>query len=183
MAEIKEPQKVLPFAGLIFTENFPVESALGVFQDLLGTIIKKSEIIPFKHTTYYNKEMGENLLRQWVVFEKLVYPDILVDLKHKSNEIEKDLLNETGGRKINIDPGLISLSNVILASTKNYAHRIYFGKGIYAEVTLIYKDHLFRPLEWTYPDYRETAAIEFFNETRMILKEKMIQKKNNWLNG
>ncbi|MEO0127010.1 MAG: DUF4416 family protein [candidate division WOR-3 bacterium] len=170
MAEIHEPHKVLSFAGLIFIKEFNPDSALEHFNELLGKVIKKSEVIPFIHTTYYNKEMGENLLRQWVLFEKLIYPDLLVDLKHKSNEIENKFLSGNGGRMINIDPGLISLSNIILASTKNYSHRIYLGKGIYAEVTLIYKDHQFRPLEWTYPDYREEKALKFFDECRMVLK-------------
>ncbi|MGB9720700.1 MAG: DUF4416 family protein [bacterium] len=171
MAEIKEPQKVLPFAGLIYVKDFSVETALGEFRQMLGNVIKKSEIIPFTHTTYYNKEMGDNLLRQWVLFEKLVSPDLLIEMKHKSNEIEKNFLNKNGGRVINIDPGLISLSNIILASTKNYSHRIYLGKGIYAEVTLIYKDHQFKALEWTYPDYREEKALKFFDECRGVLKK------------
>ncbi|MEO0136351.1 MAG: DUF4416 family protein [candidate division WOR-3 bacterium] len=170
MAEIRDPNKVLAFAGLIFVKDFNVDLALEYFNELLGRVIKKSEVIPFIHTTYYNKEMGENLLRQWVLFEKSIYPDLLIELKHKSNEIENKFLNEKGGRKINIDPGLISLSNIILASTKNYSHRIYLGKGIYAEVTLIYKNHQFRPLEWTYPDYREEMALKFFDECRMVLK-------------
>uniref|UniRef100_A0A7V3VTR5 DUF4416 family protein n=1 Tax=candidate division WOR-3 bacterium TaxID=2052148 RepID=A0A7V3VTR5_UNCW3 len=170
MAEIKEPQKVLAFAGLIFIKDFDIELALKEFKRLAGSVIKKSEILPFIHTNYYNKEMGENLLRQWVLFEKLISPDLLVELKYKSNEVEKKFLNENGGRKINIDPGLVSLSNIILASTKNYSHRIYLGKGIYAEVTLIYKDHQFKTLEWTYPDYREEVALRFFDEARTVLK-------------
>jgi hypothetical protein len=170
MAEIKEPQKVLAFAGLIFIKDFDIELALKEFEGLVGSVIRKSEILPFTHTTYYNKEMGENLLRQWVLFEKLINPDLLVELKYKSNDVEKKFLNEDSGRKINIDPGLVSLSNIILASTKNYSHRIYLGKGIYAEVTLIYKDHQFKALEWTYPDYREEVALRLFTEARTVLK-------------
>jgi len=174
MAGIKEPQRVLPFVGLIYVKDFNIDTALKEFEPILGGVIKKSDIITFAHTTYYNKEMGENLLRQWVVFEKLIFPDLLIELKHKSNEIEKKFLNKNGGRSINIDPGLISLSSVILASTKNYSHRIYLGKGIYAEVTLIYKNGQFRPLEWTYPDYREEIVLQFFTESRTMLKN------NNW---
>ncbi len=170
MAEIHKPQKVLAFAGLIFVEDVDIDVALKEFSEILGGVTKKSNVIPFIHTTYYNKEMGENLLRQWVLFEKLISPDLLIELKHRSNEIEKKFLNENGGRMINIDPGLISLSNIVLASTKNYSHRIYLGKGIYAEVTLIYKNHQFHPLEWTYPDYREDKTIKFFNECRTTLK-------------
>ncbi len=179
MAEIKEPQRVFAFSGLIFTKGFEIENVILKFKEMLGSVIKKSEIIPFTHTTYYNKEMGEGLLRQWVVFENLIFPDLLIELKHKSNEIENLFMNDSGGRKINIDPGLISLSNIILASTKNYAHRIYLGKGIYAEVTLIYKKNQFIPLEWTYPDYREEIAIKFFTEARRMLKERTITQFSN----
>lgn len=173
MAEIKEPQKVFVFAGLIFWGDFEIDNALKFFERMLGDISKKSDAIPFTHTAYYNKEMGENLFRQWVLFQDLVLPDILIELKHKSNEIEKKFLNKDGGRQINIDPGLVSLNNIVLASTKNYTHRIYLGKGIYAEVTLIYKQGQFRPLEWTYPDYQEKTALRFFTEARMILKNRL----------
>ncbi len=179
MAEIKEPQKVLAFAGMIFTKETDADTAVGEFEQILGSVIKKSEIIPFTHTTYYNKEMGEGLLRQWVVFENLIFPDLLIELKHKSNEIEKFFLNDSGGRRVNIDPGLISLSNIILASTKNYSHRIYLSRGIYAEVTLIYKKNQFVPLEWTYPDYREEIAIKFFTEVRKMLKKRTITPFSN----
>ncbi|MGQ9534687.1 MAG: DUF4416 family protein [bacterium] len=173
MAEIKEPQKVFAFAGLIFLADFAIDSALKFFDSMLGDVNKKSDAIPFTHTAYYNKEMGENLMRQWVLFQKLVFPDILIELKHKSNEIEKKFLNKDGGRIINIDPGLVSLNNIILASTKNYTHRIYLGKGIYAEVTLGYKQGQFRPFEWTYPDYQEKTALQFFTEARAILKKRL----------
>ncbi len=112
-------------------------------------------------------------MRQWIVFDKLITPDILVKVKHTTNDIEKKYLNERGGRKINIDPGILSLSNLILASTKNFSHRIYLGKGIYAEVTLIYKNKTFTPLEWTYPDHQEKIAIELFEKAREILKNRL----------
>lgn len=173
MAEIKEPQKVLPIAGLIFAQEFEVDGALQVLQKDLGDILLTSDIISFTHTTYYSKEMGDNLLRQWCVFENLMLPDVLPQLKHRTNVLEKKYLNEKGHRKVNIDPGLLSLSNLILASTKNYSHRIYLGDGIYGEVTLIYKKKTFSALDWTYPDYREKNAIVFFTRARELLKEKI----------
>ena len=176
MAKIKTVQKVLPFAGLIFVKDFSVDEVFEKFVDELGGVLLKSEIIPFTHTTYYNKEMGSKLLRQWVIFEKLINPDFLPQLKIKSNEVEKKFLNKSGNRQINIDPGLISMSNLILASAKNYSHRIYLGDGIYGEVTLIYKGHRFNPLEWTYPDYREKIALDFFTKAREILKERLAKE-------
>jgi hypothetical protein len=176
MAEVKPIQKVLPFAGLIFIEGFLVDPVLQRIAGSLGKVILRSEAIPFDLTTYYNKEMGAKLFRQWCVFENLVMPDVLAGLKIKTNEIEKDYLNERKGRRINIDPGLLSLSNIILASTKNYSHRIYLGQGIYAEVTLIFKGREFRALEWTYPDYREQATQGFFTKGREILKNKLLEE-------
>ena len=173
MAEVKPVQKVLPFAGLIFGEGFLIDEVVKELYKEIGGVALKSDTIPFTHTKYYNQEMGDKLLRQWLVFEKLVVPDEIIELKIRTNEIEKEYLNTGGGRKINIDPGLLSLSNLILASTKNYSHRIYLGKGIYGEVTLIFKEHEFRLLEWTYPDYREKTALDFFSKAREMLKERL----------
>jgi hypothetical protein len=178
MAEIRPPQKTLPVTGLILTPAFEMD----IFTELektFGRVVLKSSRIPFKHTEYYADEMGDDLLRQWIAFGNLILPDALVDLKHKTNEIEKNYLNKKGGRMINIDPGVVSLSNLILASTKDYSHRIYLGKGIYAEVTLIYRQRQFTSLEWTYPDYREETALGFFTKAREVLKQKLADCNNN----
>jgi hypothetical protein len=175
MAGIKEPHKVLPFIGLIFAPGFSSE-IVKELNEGLGDVILKSDEVPFTHTTYYSKEMGLDLLRQWWAFGNLVLPDILAKLKLKTNEIEQRFLNDKGGRRVNIDPGLLSLSNLVLASTKNYAHRIYLGQGIYAEVTLLYKEHHFVPLEWTYPDYREDVALDFFNRARDVLRKRLVEE-------
>lgn len=177
MAEINEPQKVLPIAGLICAQGFTADMCHELSTEF-GPVILKSEVIRFDHTTYYNKEMGSDLTRQWYVFGDLMLPDELVRLKHKANASERNYLNENGGRKVNIDPGLISMSNLVLASTKNYSHRIYVGQGIYAEVTLVYKDGRFNPLEWTYPDYRENMALGFFARARAILRDKLAETQN-----
>ena len=173
MAEIKTPQKVLPFAGLIFRENFPIGDVFKKLKDYVGDVLSKSSVIPFTHTTYYNKEMGDKLLRQWCIFENLIMPDVLIQLKLKANDIEQEYLNDRGGRQINIDPGLLSLDNLVLASTKNYSHRLYLGSGIYGEVTLIYRNNCFNLLEWTFPDYREKTALDFFSKAREILKKRL----------
>ncbi|MGB3341719.1 MAG: DUF4416 family protein [bacterium] len=173
MAEIKKPLRVLVITGLIYKNDFRVNKVLTTLSKDLGDVSLQSEVIPFTHTAYYNKEMGDNLLRQWFVFNNLVVPDVLAELKHRSNEIEQSFISEKGGRIVNIDPGFITMSSLILASTKNFSHRIYIGKGIYAEVTLIYKSEKFVSLEWTYPDYREALALDFFMNARHILKEKL----------
>ena len=95
-----------------------------------------------------------------------------MDIKSKTNDIEASLA-KNGMRTVNIDPGYISLENTILATTKGYAHRIYIGKGIYGDLTLIYNAGTYRSLEWTYPDYGEDDIISLFNGWRGVLKKKL----------
>jgi hypothetical protein len=178
MAEVKDPQRVIPIVGLISATDFRAD----IFAELegqLGQVVLKSGSFSFCHTTYYDQEMGSGLTRQWCAFGNLVMPDTLVDLKHMTNTLEKKYPNRHGGRSVNIDPGMVSLSNLVLASTKNYSHRVYLGRGIYAEVTLIFKQKQFVPLDWTYPDYREEAALEFFTAVRAILRDRMIESQGN----
>ncbi len=173
MAEIKQPQKAFAFIGLIYVPCAKVDAVLEKLSSVVGNVALRSDTLQFTHTTYYNQEMGDELVRQWCVFNRLIDPDLLIDLKHHTNRLEKTTLNEHGGRNINIDPGLLSMNNVVLVSTKNYAHRIHYGRGIYAEVTLLYQGRTFKPLDWTYPDYREQTAIDFFCSAREILKQKI----------
>ncbi len=175
MGAVKSPPYVLPITGLIYHKDFDIIPVIKRLEKFLGEEVLVSPVINFNHTKYYNKEMGQTLLRQWYVFEKLIRPDEIVEIKLKTNELEKEYLNETGGRRVNIDPGIISLNNLILASTKNYSHRIYLNKGIFAEVTLIYQDGMFQPLKWTYPDYQAEGSRKFFTRAREILKERTLR--------
>ncbi len=134
-----------------------------------GETILKSPMTPFDFTDYYEKEMGKNLQRCWLVTQNIVKADQLVEIKKYAEQIEKKFLTEKNKRQINIDPGILTLQNFILTTHKNYGHRIYLQKGVYAEVTLIYRHQSFQALEWTYPDYRN--AIDFFNEARKLLRQ------------
>lgn len=172
MAGVKAPPRVMPVVGLISSGDLAAGVA-GELEDAFGRVVLRSEPARFDHTTYYNEEMGGQLTRQWWAFGDLVLPDRLVEFKHRANAIEQKHARAAGGRTVNIDPGLLSLSNLVLASTKNYAHRIYLGQGIYAEVTLLYKHKGFVPLDWTYPDYRAPAALDFFTRARARLSDAM----------
>lgn len=176
MGNIKEPTKVIPVAGILYRPDCTVEAPFNQLTETIGPIAMHTTPQPFTHTAYYGEEMGEGLLRQWYAFVCLIDPAQLASLKLKSNEIELQYSTDKGGRSINIDPGIITLNNLILASTKNYSHRIYLGQGIYGEVTLLYRDKRFHALEWTYPDYREPTALKFFTEVRSFLKEKLVSE-------
>jgi hypothetical protein len=123
----------------------------------------------FPYTTYYDDEMGPGLRRQTAGFLNLVTPGSLAGIKLRTNEIETGLSLD-GKRKVNIDPGLLGLENFILATGKNFTHRIYLRDGIYADLTLIYNKGAFRPLPWTYPDYLEPEFLHLIGVMRKKLK-------------
>ena len=167
----------MPVCGLLWARGLD-EDVYAQMEREIGPVVLRSEIMPFVHTDYYEKEMGAGLARQWCAFGTLVMPDALAGLKQRTNAMEKGYLNEHAGRSVNIDPGLLSASSVVLASTKNYAHRIYLGQGIYGEVTLIFRHKEFVPLEWTYPDYREGSALDFFTRARSILMDMLARERD-----
>jgi len=161
MIEEVNPAKLI--RGIIACSEGVIKEAEPFIGRSWGEIDLRSPIIPFDFTQYYEEEMGKALLRQWWSFEKLINPEEIAEIKIKTNEIEQNVGDR---RKINLDPGYIDGAKLILASTKNYSHRIYLRNGIYAEVTLIYEKDAFHPLAWTYPDYKDKTALQFFSEVR-----------------
>lgn len=119
----------------------------------------------FSFTEYYKEEFGSPLRRRFVSFERLAAPESLPDVKIRSNSLEERLA-EGGRRTVNIDPGYISLAHLILATCKGYTHRPYLRDGVYADLTLLYRDRRFQTLPWTYPDYASEEAREMFRTLR-----------------
>ena len=172
MGNINQPNLVKFFFGLIFNETFNIEEVYRILEQKFNNKIDiYSPAIDFKFTTYYNKEMGDKLKRQWISFETPILPDNLADMKIETNNIE-DSYAKDKNRIVNIDPGYITPANVILASTKDFSHRIYLSKGIYAEVTTIYRKEGFTKLPWTYPDYLCPTATAFILKARQCLLKK-----------
>ncbi|MDD5771973.1 MAG: DUF4416 family protein [bacterium] len=137
-----------------------------------GLIDLKSEIFDFTYTDYYEKEMGLGLKKKFISFEKLIDPVSLSDIKIFTNQIESKHLKDNK-RIVNIDPGYLTLAKLVLASTKDFTHRIYIGKGIYAEVTLYYQDKNYRGWPWTYPDYKSDISLSFFQKVRSTYHNKI----------
>jgi hypothetical protein len=146
--------------------------ALGELQYVVGKVQQKTAASEFLHTDYYLREMSPGILRQFVLFQPHLERDFLAEIKVKTNAIE-DSLAVGGRRTVNIDPGYISLENVILGTTKAYTHRVYLTKGIYADLTLVFKAGAFRPLEWTYPDYADEKVITLLNGWRSLYREEL----------
>lgn len=139
-----------------------------------GPIDFLSEKFPFDFTTYYEKEMGKNLLRRMVGLGPLISPENLVKVKVWTDEEERKNLKAQGGRKVNIDPGYLAPAKFILATGKDYSHRIYLGEGIYGDLTLLFQNGKFTPLPWTYPDYGSNPLMEVL---RLIRKRYLWQLK------
>lgn len=134
-----------------------------------GPVEFRSAVVPWKYSGHYADELGSDILRSFIFFERLIDEGELAQIKVFTNRVEQDLAGERNGalrRRVNIDPGYLTEAKVVLATTKDYAHRIAIGSGIYAEVTLMFRGSSFSTLEHTYPDFRETGAISMFNEAR-----------------
>jgi hypothetical protein len=134
-------------------------------EKLWGPLDFLSEVLPFNYTDYYEGEMGRPLFRRWATFKPLVAQDRLVKVKWQCLRME-DRWSREGKRSLNLDPGLITAERLVLATGKNYSHRLYLGKGIFGDLTLIFQKGSFHPLPWTYPDYQTTDSIWIFNKIR-----------------
>ena len=139
---------------------------------LFGPTDFESDLLTFDHTDYYTPEFGPGLQRQILAFEQLVSPAALPAIKHQTNELERSLA-EGEERRVNIDPGYVSLGKMVLASTKDHAHRLYLGQGIYAEITLTFQRGRFRPWPWTYPDYASDYYCAMFDRIREGYKDQL----------
>jgi len=166
MSVPNQPSPVKLIMSLISPEDTIVSQVCEELTEKYGEIDFISDLLPFNYTGYYCQEMGSLLWRRFISFDKLISRNYIIAIKLNTNEMEKNFLDFRGGRRVNIDPGFVSLENLILATGKNYIHRVYLNKGIFAELTLVYKRKSFRPLEWTYPDYKNRQAIEIFNRIR-----------------
>ncbi len=172
MGKPRAPEKAILFAGLLYHSEEALQKATEQLRAAIGPEEFITEPLLWEHTEYYRDELGWPIYRRFVLFDRLIEPQEIVDIKLLTNEIE-DRLSIEGRRSINIDPGYITLSKLVLATTKNYTHRIYLGRGIYAEVTLYYIKGRFLEHQFTYPDYRSSEYKEIFERMRQVLKERL----------
>jgi hypothetical protein len=167
MGQVKEHPPVKYFAGITYSQGFNEwDNCFSLLEDSFSMIELKSSPYDFSDfTDYYKSELGEGLKKFFVVFAKLQPPEILPQFKINTNEIEQKFLKENK-RQINIDPGYLSEAKVVLATTKNYDHRIYLHSGIFADLHLKFTQKSFKSQPWTYPDYKQEKIIDFFTDLR-----------------
>ena len=166
MAIAKPYDKRALVMGVLSQAEEEKNNLISILQDSFGPILMTSSTLAFLFTDYYDAEMGGRPVRYFFMFRNLVDPSTLAQIKTLTNKIELSFAYPKGnasGRRINLDPGLLSLSSLILATCKDRSHRIPLQEGIYAETTLIYQDKDFQRLPWTYADYSS-------NEVRAVLR-------------
>ncbi|OHB66715.1 MAG: hypothetical protein A2Y76_09045 [Planctomycetes bacterium RBG_13_60_9] len=176
MWEIKEPRPVKLIVGILAADERCLTAARDSLSPALGAIDLASDVWTFDQTDYYASQIGPEILRQFISIEPLIDPGRLAAIKHQTNRIEQRLaatLATPFPRPVNLDPGIIEPSKLVLATTKNYAHRIYIGDRMYAEVTLIFDKGQWCPLPYTYPDYRRQQYVDFFSEVRTRLVQQL----------
>jgi hypothetical protein len=153
--------------GVLSTDEEKLPRVQEQLEKDYGPIDFVSSPLPFDFTDYYNKEMGENILRRFFSFQELKDPSELAGIKVRTNQLEEEIMEE-GKRRINLDPGFINRNRLILASTKEAPHRIPLTRGIYAEITLRFMKGRFQELPWTYPDFRSNAYEPILTTIRIL---------------
>jgi len=172
MSSPRKAEDVKLICSLFSPRKELIDKVIGELEQIFSFADWISPELFFDRTTYYAREMGWPLHRRFVSFKDLIRPSDIVEIKLKANEVENDYLLD-GKRQINIDPGYISLERLILATGKNYTHRIYLSKGIYADLTLVFQKGSFRPLQWTYQDYASPEISALFNDVRERYKRQL----------
>jgi uncharacterized protein DUF4416 len=176
MALVRPPDMVKLLCGMIASRPALFTEAEKALSDAFGAIDATSEVFDFDFTHYYDAQMGTPLHRKFVSFAPQVRPDSLADAKIRTNAIEADfaerLRQECGvERPVNLDVGYIAPGKLVLASMKDFSHRIYLSQGAYAEVTLQFRGGQWRSLPWTFPDYASGRYDAFLTETRQRLRD------------
>lgn len=165
MSSPQTPKPAKLVIGLIMKDRALFEPlSVGLGADF-GSVDMVSSWMPFDYTTYYEPEMGTPLYRRLLTYKNLIDQDQLPEIKLTTNRLEHTF-TQNGRRRANIDPGYLLYERFVLASGKNFSHRIYIGKGIYADLTLIYQRGGFEKLPWTYPDYADAPMLAFLTQVR-----------------
>jgi hypothetical protein len=162
----RQPRPAKLIASIISGEAALTDEITGCLSRQYGRIEYTSQPLAFNYTNYYAGEIGQELVRRFIAFDDLIEPERLPDIKLFTNGLEAAYSRPDGTRRVNIDPGYITLHHLILATCKNFAHRPYLRDGVFADLTLLYKGGSFTPLAWTFPDYRTPELIGLLNGIR-----------------
>ncbi|HYF49928.1 MAG TPA: DUF4416 family protein [Planctomycetota bacterium] len=171
MGDVRPAPLVTPLVAMLASDAAHFDAARPLLEELLGPAEVVSDVFPFDKTEYYRDTMGPSIVRGFYVFERLADPAALPDWKHAAHRIEASLrltLAPSGvpHRPINIDPGYLAGSKLVLASTKDFAHRIYLRDGIFAEITLNFRGDAWESHHFTFPDFKSGMYDAFLRKAR-----------------
>jgi len=169
MARIQKPHPGRLIISTIYSSMDALADCLKVLERRFGRVQYETIEIETSQTAEYHEEMGDNLLRRFFSFEKPVSRSSLPELKavcHKVEPMFADTVGDFVFRTVNIDPGILTPDNLVMASHREYNHRLYLRDGVFAEVALVFSRGRFMRLPWTIPDYYDNEAIEFFKRVR-----------------
>jgi hypothetical protein len=170
MSVRKIPLPARLLVSVIYRDERRFAEALRGIGRRLGPVERTSGAFPFDMTEYYEQEMGAPLNRRFAVIEKLAPRDALAAAKIAAEELEREL-SENGMRTVNLDPGMLTEENFLLATGKNYSHRVYLRDGVFADLTLVFRKGEYRALPWTYPDFAGAEIRAFLSGVRDELRE------------
>ncbi|HVP58234.1 MAG TPA: DUF4416 family protein [bacterium] len=171
MAEIGQVQPVQLIAGVLYSDSTLLAQVEQALEERFSPIELRSEAVAFDVTDYYGPEMGSGLKRIIYAFRDLISPEAIAGIKLATNDVEA-YFAASGGRRVNIDPGYIDFHKLVLASVKFLGHKIYIGKGVYADPTLYY-DKGWKPYPWGFPDFKDGRYNEFLTRVRAGYKAKL----------
>ena len=170
MSTKRHQEEALLFVGALFSSHEIFDRNLPELENHFGPILLQSPVMSWDHSQYYRDELGIPISRRFIFFERPIDASLLPEIKLLTDDIEYGNLKE-GKRQINLDPGYLTEAKVILASTKNYSHRIYLGRGIYAEQEYIFSKGSYQPLSHTYTDYRNSEYLKVFSQARQRFRQ------------
>lgn len=177
MGTISPPKPVLLLVAISSRYDAALDWAVAKIAAEFGPSGATSPAYEFTETDYYKDTMGLDLKKQFVVSANSMDPGRLAAIKRLTNQWEAEYAAASGHpepRPLNLDPGYLTLAKLVLASTKDHAHRIYLAEGIYAEVTLSFRAKSWHGFDWTYPDYRRKDFQQFFTESRKLLQSSAV---------
>jgi hypothetical protein len=175
MGEITQPAPVLLILAAFSRHAAALDWTHKRAESSWGPVALASPRFDFRETDYYESTMGSGLVKCFWAFERLIDPASLVERKIETNAWEAEYATRAGHnepRPLNLDPGYLTPAKLVLASTKDHAHRLYLSRGIFAEVTLFYKDRRWQAREWTFPDYQRDDYQQFFSACRDELRRR-----------
>lgn len=173
MGAITEPRPVLLILAVFSRYDVALEWSRRIAEERWGPVALTSQVFSFDDTTYYEKTMGRDLKKVFFAFERLVDPTELIEAKRFTNDLEVQFAAENDyeeQRPLNLDPGYVTEAKLVLATTKDRDHRLYLGRGIFAEVTVHYYRGNWTTHPWTYPDYQSAEYHEFLTQCRDYLR-------------